>query len=178
MTGCYAQRAPQEIAAMDGVKWVIGNSHKHRLAEVLKGEGDRSEVSAAAGEHDFAVARKTASGVDMPAAAAHVLVGEIDAEFHLHRPFPTRTICIRSWSSTPGPLMCRWVSSVATGCTRSGTRSDPTAGGRHAGRADRRHSRPPVRPVDRRLSEIVSRPVGQVRPGSGQASAGAGADER
>ena len=34
VTGCYAQRAPQEIAAMPGVGQVVGNSHKHRLAEL------------------------------------------------------------------------------------------------------------------------------------------------
>jgi threonylcarbamoyladenosine tRNA methylthiotransferase MtaB len=38
VTGCYAQRAPQEIAALEGVAWVVGNSHKHRVAEVLKSE--------------------------------------------------------------------------------------------------------------------------------------------
>ena len=34
VTGCYAQRAPQEIAALPGVDLVIGNSHKHQLAEI------------------------------------------------------------------------------------------------------------------------------------------------
>ena len=34
VTGCYAQRAPDEIAALPGVTQVIGNSHKHRLAEI------------------------------------------------------------------------------------------------------------------------------------------------
>jgi threonylcarbamoyladenosine tRNA methylthiotransferase MtaB len=34
VTGCYAQRAPQEIAALPGVTWVLGNSHKHRVAEI------------------------------------------------------------------------------------------------------------------------------------------------
>ena len=34
VTGCYAQRAPQEVAALPGVSAVIGNSHKHRLAEI------------------------------------------------------------------------------------------------------------------------------------------------
>jgi len=34
VTGCYAQRAPQEIAALPGVTCVIGNSHKHQLAEI------------------------------------------------------------------------------------------------------------------------------------------------
>ena len=35
-TGCYAQRAPEELAALSGVEWVVGNSHKPeipRLAE-------------------------------------------------------------------------------------------------------------------------------------------------
>jgi threonylcarbamoyladenosine tRNA methylthiotransferase MtaB len=35
VTGCYAQRAPQEIAALPGVSAVIGNSHKHQLAEIV-----------------------------------------------------------------------------------------------------------------------------------------------
>ena len=32
VTGCYAQRAPEEIAVLPGVAQVIGNSHKHKLA--------------------------------------------------------------------------------------------------------------------------------------------------
>jgi threonylcarbamoyladenosine tRNA methylthiotransferase MtaB len=34
VTGCYAQRAPREVAALPGVSWVIGNSHKHLAAEI------------------------------------------------------------------------------------------------------------------------------------------------
>jgi threonylcarbamoyladenosine tRNA methylthiotransferase MtaB len=34
VTGCYAQRAPEELAALPGVTWVIGNSHKHQLVEI------------------------------------------------------------------------------------------------------------------------------------------------
>lgn len=34
VTGCYAQRAPEEIAALPEVDLVVGNSHKHRLAEI------------------------------------------------------------------------------------------------------------------------------------------------
>jgi len=34
VTGCYAQRAPQEIAALPGVAQVIGNSHKHELVNI------------------------------------------------------------------------------------------------------------------------------------------------
>ena len=28
VTGCYAQRAPHDLAALPGVEWVVGNSHK------------------------------------------------------------------------------------------------------------------------------------------------------
>jgi threonylcarbamoyladenosine tRNA methylthiotransferase MtaB len=34
VTGCYAQRSPEELAALPGVTQVIGNSHKHQLADL------------------------------------------------------------------------------------------------------------------------------------------------
>ena len=35
VTGCYAQRAPQELAALPGVTWVVGNSHKLDLPDLV-----------------------------------------------------------------------------------------------------------------------------------------------
>ena len=35
VTGCYAQRAPAELAAMPGVEWVVGNSHKTQIADLV-----------------------------------------------------------------------------------------------------------------------------------------------
>ena len=35
VTGCYAQRAPQELASLAGVEWVVGNSHKTQIAEIV-----------------------------------------------------------------------------------------------------------------------------------------------
>ncbi len=35
VTGCYAQRAPQELAAIGGVNLVVGNSHKHSIADYI-----------------------------------------------------------------------------------------------------------------------------------------------
>lgn len=55
VTGCYAQRAPEEIAALPGVSLVVGNSHKHKLAEIVSAKdsasdfGWRSATSAAKG---------------------------------------------------------------------------------------------------------------------------------
>ncbi len=35
VTGCYAQRAPEELAAIPGVKWVVGNSHKSVIPSIV-----------------------------------------------------------------------------------------------------------------------------------------------
>jgi threonylcarbamoyladenosine tRNA methylthiotransferase MtaB len=35
VTGCYAQRAPEEIAALSGVSYVVGNSHKAQIPSLL-----------------------------------------------------------------------------------------------------------------------------------------------
>src|SRR3974390_1537431 len=35
VTGCYAQRAPEELAALPGVTYVVGNSHKPQIPSLL-----------------------------------------------------------------------------------------------------------------------------------------------
>ena len=35
VTGCYAQRAPEELAALAGVSFVIGNSHQFALSSII-----------------------------------------------------------------------------------------------------------------------------------------------
>jgi threonylcarbamoyladenosine tRNA methylthiotransferase MtaB len=47
VTGCYAQRAPEEIARLEGVAWVVGNSHKHMVGSLLS---PTSEPTAAAAD--------------------------------------------------------------------------------------------------------------------------------
>ena len=34
VTGCYAQRSPQELATMPNVSYVVGNSHKSMVGEL------------------------------------------------------------------------------------------------------------------------------------------------
>jgi threonylcarbamoyladenosine tRNA methylthiotransferase MtaB len=36
VTGCYAQRRPEDLASLPGVRWVVGNSHKTRIGELLQ----------------------------------------------------------------------------------------------------------------------------------------------
>lgn len=35
VTGCYAQRAPEELSRIPGVKWIVGNSHKALISDIL-----------------------------------------------------------------------------------------------------------------------------------------------
>lgn len=73
VTGCYAQRKPEELAALDGVKWVVGNSHKSAIADVAAPRLVRIE------------------GTERPAGPAYhgqiadggALVGEIDRQTRL-----------------------------------------------------------------------------------------------
>ena len=58
-TGCYAQRAPEELAALDGVAAVVGNSHKALAPEIVMG---------------LAAGRESASGLVPVASIAGPLV--------------------------------------------------------------------------------------------------------
>ncbi len=44
VTGCYAQRAPGELSALPGVSLVVGNSHKHQLADYAAPPSDNSFI--------------------------------------------------------------------------------------------------------------------------------------
>src|SRR5258708_415240 len=45
VTGCYAQRAPEELAQLEGVTWVVGNSHKHRIGDIVSGSATEANGS-------------------------------------------------------------------------------------------------------------------------------------
>jgi len=63
LTGCYAQRAPAELAVLPGVYWVVGNSHKTQIAEIVRethapyhgeaGVGPEIRVGDIFAQHDF-----------------------------------------------------------------------------------------------------------------------------
>jgi threonylcarbamoyladenosine tRNA methylthiotransferase MtaB len=42
VTGCYAQRAPEELALLEGVSWVVGNSHKPEIPRLVEEMGQES----------------------------------------------------------------------------------------------------------------------------------------
>ncbi len=67
VTGCYAQRAPQELAAIPGVDWVVGNSHKAQVAEIVSAP----------------VPQASAGFVPVEHLAPQILVGDIFAHTEL-----------------------------------------------------------------------------------------------
>src|ERR1700678_2859349 len=36
VTGCYAPRAPEELAAIEGISWVVGNSHQAEIPRLVR----------------------------------------------------------------------------------------------------------------------------------------------
>lgn len=114
VTGCYAQRAPNEIARLPGVKWVVGNSHKHNVAEILSAELGQEPARATSVAHPplctsdnstdnhglvqiFSPGKNRETAVHLKPArltpgpdesTAQVRVGEISQEFHFAPVFP------------------------------------------------------------------------------------------
>src|ERR1700736_5259839 len=65
VTGCYAQRAPEEVAQLPGVVWVVGNSHKPELPGIIE------TLSSASTSTDFVPVvslQLTSSSLQRPAA--------------------------------------------------------------------------------------------------------------
>jgi threonylcarbamoyladenosine tRNA methylthiotransferase MtaB len=82
VTGCYAQRAPQELAALDGVSWVIGNSHKPeipRLIDEMQRE-PRSGLPAARLEGFVSLSTLAREGFSPARMAAQILIGDIQEQ--------------------------------------------------------------------------------------------------
>jgi threonylcarbamoyladenosine tRNA methylthiotransferase MtaB len=56
VTGCYAQRAPEELAALPGVEWVVGNSHKTQIANIVTSDAyyhGNIHIGDIFAQHDF-----------------------------------------------------------------------------------------------------------------------------
>ncbi|HEU5452760.1 MAG TPA: tRNA (N(6)-L-threonylcarbamoyladenosine(37)-C(2))-methylthiotransferase MtaB [Terriglobales bacterium] len=74
VTGCYAQRAPQEVASIAGVNWVVGNSHKGKVGEIVCGTQELVSISGAG---------PAGGGRGTGSATAELFVGDIFAHTEL-----------------------------------------------------------------------------------------------
>ena len=70
VTGCYAQRAPEEIAALDGVSWVVGNARQREIPRLVQGGADADGSFVPASE-------LAAGGMSLARGPAKILTGDI-----------------------------------------------------------------------------------------------------
>jgi threonylcarbamoyladenosine tRNA methylthiotransferase MtaB len=94
VTGCYAQRAPEELAALPGVTFVVGNSHKPQIPHLIEGFSEQSDsppVRRSSTETDFVPAAALGGvpfdsfGTPQNAGSrvAQILAGDISTETEL-----------------------------------------------------------------------------------------------
>lgn len=96
VTGCYAQRAPEDLAQLPGVSWVVGNSHQTEIPRLLRElfapDGDTSsgvgsvasfsrESLDSAPAHDFVpLADLDTESMSLARRPAKILTGDIFAQ--------------------------------------------------------------------------------------------------
>src|ERR1700681_797814 len=81
VTGCYAQRAPEELAALPGVSWVVGNSHQPQIPHIIDALSRRGMPPSADGFVPAAalgsVVACNADPMSLERAPAKILSGDI-----------------------------------------------------------------------------------------------------
>ena len=83
VTGCYAQRAPEELAALDGVSWVVGNSHKPEIPRLIQEmtmemRPEAVRVSSPSAHQGFVPLSTIAvDAFSLPRSPANILIGDI-----------------------------------------------------------------------------------------------------
>jgi threonylcarbamoyladenosine tRNA methylthiotransferase MtaB len=81
VTGCYAQRAPEELALLPGVAWVVGNSHKPELPRIIENLSPASEP-----DRFVPAASLQRSSLNGTQTRAQILTGEFERKPLLNAP--------------------------------------------------------------------------------------------
>lgn len=102
VSGCYAQRAPEELAALPGVALVIGNSHFSSIPDVVCNSGSLLSPPA----KDFIDLSAITKPVSLRQSPARILTGDIATPIEL--PLPART--------TPEADRTRPILKIQDGC--------------------------------------------------------------
>jgi len=79
VTGCYAQRVPEELAALEGVSWVVGNSHQAQIPGVIR-EMIQSTGGTSAAPNFIPLARLEDEPMSLARGPAKILTGDIFAQ--------------------------------------------------------------------------------------------------
>jgi threonylcarbamoyladenosine tRNA methylthiotransferase MtaB len=83
VTGCYAQRAPEEIAKIDGVGFVVGNSHQTEIARLVceslesPASSNSAFLPASASGAFFSLAGIESDAMSLARGPAKILTGDI-----------------------------------------------------------------------------------------------------
>ncbi len=148
VTGCYAQRAPDEIAALEGVTWVIGNSHQTEIPKIAAG----LIVETAEGIFRSSTCHSERFRADLVARrrpnVSCARPGENSDRRHLRADFRASRAC-RNWRRRPhaaSPENSGWLQQpllLLRDSVRSRTQPQPVAccGGRRSAKACRGGSR-------------------------------------
>ena len=76
VTGCYAQRAPEELSQLPGVAWVVGNSHKPQIANLIEAASRPSSPS-----NGFVpLSSVSPAAFPLSDAPAEILIGDISEQ--------------------------------------------------------------------------------------------------
>ncbi len=75
VTGCYAQRAPEDLVTLPGVSWVVGNSHKPQIPQLI--DTFSQSHSSSSVKNFFPAALLHAEPMSLSRAPAKVLTGDI-----------------------------------------------------------------------------------------------------
>ncbi len=73
VTGCYAQRAPEELAELEGVAWVVGNSHQPEIPGLLEQMAGPGKASSAI----VPLEQLASDPMSLARAPAKILTGDI-----------------------------------------------------------------------------------------------------
>lgn len=81
-TGCYAQRAPEEIAAIEGISWVVGNSHQAEIPRLIRESALSTPAFAnrVAATDFVSVAQLADDAMSLARGPAKILTGDIFAQ--------------------------------------------------------------------------------------------------
>jgi threonylcarbamoyladenosine tRNA methylthiotransferase MtaB len=86
VTGCYAQRAPEELAALPGVQWVVGNSHKPQIPQLVHSLANHNSPARASNNFFPAASLLPDLHAPSPFVRAQHVAPHPDAIYHLDEP--------------------------------------------------------------------------------------------
>jgi threonylcarbamoyladenosine tRNA methylthiotransferase MtaB len=73
VTGCYAQRAPEELSKLPGVTWVVGNSHKPQIPSLI----DSSKHSPTSPPNYLPLSTLQPVSAEVLSCSKRILIGDI-----------------------------------------------------------------------------------------------------